>query len=156
MEKIAVLFERVAVATLMLLLMLTVLAGTVLTAWSLIESATAIHGLVAEPRALFDAFGLFVAVLVGIELLKILRHLLAAHVVNTALIVQTALIALCNKVITLNLRDSPSLMLIAVAALILALTAATVALRIKGWGVPALPLSARSHAGKGDDRPSPP
>lgn len=56
MEKIAAVFERLAVGALVL----------------------------------FDIFGLFVAVLVGVELLKIMRHLLLVHEVNTSLVVQTA------------------------------------------------------------------
>ena len=69
------------------------------------------------------------AVLVGVELLKILRHLLAAHEVSTSLVAQTALIALCNKVITVNLSEASWTTLVAVAALILSLTAAIYALR---------------------------
>jgi len=103
MEKIAAVFERVAVSALIVLLMATILFGTVVVAWSLIEDLLRTRELVAEPRVLFDIFGLSVAVLVGVELLKILRHLMLAHEVNTVLVVQTALIALCNKVITLNL-----------------------------------------------------
>ena len=129
MEKIAAVFERLAVGALMLLLMATILFGTIVVAWSLGQDLMHTHDLVAEPRVLFDVFGLFVAVLVGVELLKILRHLLIAHEVNTVLVVQTALMALCNKVITLNLSDASWTTLLAVAALILALAAAVYALR---------------------------
>ncbi len=129
MDKFAVQVERIAVIGLMLLLMTTILFGTVVVAWSLIEDLIHTRELVLEPKALFDIFGLFVAVLVGVELLKILRHLLAAHEVNTTLVAQTALIALCNKIITLNLHDTDWTVLAAVAALILALSAAIYALR---------------------------
>ena len=129
MEKIASQFERLAVGALMVLLMLTILAGTLLTAWSLGVDLLQVHELVAEPKALFDVFGLFVAVLVGIELLKILRHLREVHEVDTTLVVQTALIALCNKVITANLSDMEWTKLAAVAALIAALAGAIHALR---------------------------
>lgn len=129
MEKIASQFERLAVGALMVLLMATILFGTLLTAWSLVEDLLQVHELVAEPKALFDVFGLFVTVLVGIELLKILRHLREVHEVDTTLVVQTALIALCNKVITANLADMPWTELVAVAALIGALAAAILALR---------------------------
>jgi uncharacterized membrane protein (DUF373 family) len=128
-EKIASVFERLAVSALMLLLMATILFGTVVTAWSLVEDLGQVHELVAEPKVLFDTFGLFVAILVGVELLKILRHLLQAHEVDTALVVQTALMALCNKVITANLSNMDGTKLGAVAALIAALAAALYALR---------------------------
>jgi len=129
MDKVTGLFERLAVGALMVLLMATILFGTVVVAWSLFEDLIHTQDLVAEPKILFEIFGLFVAVLVGVELLKILRHLLVAHEVNTALVAQTALIALCNKVITLNLSDAKWTTLVAVAALILSLTAAIYALK---------------------------
>jgi uncharacterized membrane protein (DUF373 family) len=128
-EKIAYQFERLIVGALMVLLMATILFGTTLTAWSLVEDLRGVHELVAEPKALFDIFGLFVAVLVGVELLKILRHLLQVHEVDTTLVVQTALIALCNKVITANLTELDWTKLLGVAALIAALAVALWALR---------------------------
>ncbi len=129
MEKMLGAFERLAVGALIVLLMATILFGTVVVAWSLIEDLLHTRELVTEPRVLFDVFGLFVAVLVGVELLKILRHLLLSHEVNTALVVQTALMALCNKVITLNLAEASWTTLVAVAALILSLAAAMYALQ---------------------------
>jgi uncharacterized membrane protein (DUF373 family) len=129
MDRITAQFERLAVAALLLMLMATIFFGTVIVAWSLISDLTGIHELAAEPKALFDVFGLFVALLVGIELLKILRHFLAAHDVDTALVVQTALIALCNKIITMNLSGTSWTTLVALAALTAALAAAILALR---------------------------
>jgi len=127
MNKLTGLMEQWVVAVLIVLLIVTILCGTALVAWSLIDDLRRIRELAAEPKALFDVFGLFVAVLVGLELLKILRHLLVSHQVNTALVVQTALMALCNKVITVNLSDVSWTTLIGVASLILALAAAMAA-----------------------------
>jgi uncharacterized membrane protein (DUF373 family) len=129
MEKIAATVERIVVGALIALVMATILFGTVVVAWSLAEDVLQTRELVAEPRVLFDVFGLIVAVLVGVELLKILRHLLLSHEVNTLLVAQTALIALCNKVITLNLSEASWSTLLGVAGLILALAAALYALR---------------------------
>ena len=131
MEKLAGMFERLAVGVLMALLMATIAFGTVITAWSLGLDLLTVRDLVAEPKALFDVFGLFVAVLVGVELLKILRHLLASHEVDTTLVVQTALIALCNKVITMNVGATPWEVLLGIAALVLALAGAIYALAHK-------------------------
>ncbi len=129
MEKLAGHFERFAVGTLMVLLMATILFGTAVTAWSLGTDLLAVRDLVTEPKALFDIFGLFVAVLVGVELLKILGHLRIAHEVDTTLVVQTAMMALCNKVITMDLVDKPWTVLLGIAALIVALAAAIFVLR---------------------------
>lgn len=127
-ERFAAAFERFIVGALVWMLMATLLFGTVVVGWSLLDDLLHTQDLVAEPKVLFDIFGLFVAVLVGVELLKILRHVMIAHEVNTALVVQTALIALCNKVITLNLSSASWTTLVAIAALILALAVAIHAL----------------------------
>jgi uncharacterized membrane protein (DUF373 family) len=125
LDGLAEVCERFAVAALIVLLILTILFGTCLVAWALFEDLRHMEAITAEPKVLFDTFGLFVAVLVGIELLRILRHLLQAHEINTTLVVQTALIALCNKVITLNLSEAKWTTVMGVTGLILALTAAT-------------------------------
>jgi uncharacterized membrane protein (DUF373 family) len=127
-ERFAAAFERFTVGVLVLLLMATILFGTVIVGWSLLQDLLHTQELVAEPKALFDVFGLFVAVLVGVELLKILRHVMVSHEVDTVLVVETALIALCNKVITLNLSSSSWSTLLSIAALILGLAAAIHAL----------------------------
>ena len=113
----------------MVMLMITIFFGTLLVPWSLIADLIGGRDLATEPRELFDILGLFVAVLVGIELLKILRLYLVAHDVDTAIVVQTALIALCNKVITMNLSETSWTTLVALAALTLGLAAAILALR---------------------------
>lgn len=129
MERITAAVERLVVGALLILLMVTILVGTVIVGWSLIQDLLGFRALVADPKALFDVFGLFVAVLVGVELLRILRHLVQSHEVDTVLVVETALIALCNKVITLNLSAVSWTTLLAIAALVLAVAAAIYALR---------------------------
>jgi uncharacterized membrane protein (DUF373 family) len=129
MERVTAAVERLVVGALLILLMVTILVGTVIVGWSLIQDLLDFRALVANPKALFDVFGLFVAVLVGVELLRILRHLVRSHEVDTMLVVETALIALCNKVITLNLSAVSWTTLLAIAALILALAGAIHALR---------------------------
>jgi len=132
MDKLAGSFERLAVGALMALVMVTIAFGTGVTAWSLVQDLLDPQQLLAEPKALFDSFGLFVAVLVGVELLKILRHLMLSHEIETTLVVQTAMIALCNKVITMNISGTSWTVLVGMAALILALAAAAFALRPAG------------------------
>lgn len=129
MERITAVVERLVVGALLILLMVTILVGTAIVGWSLLQDLLSFGDLAADPKALFDVFGLFVAVLVGVELLRILRHLVQSHEVDTSLVVETALIALCNKVITLNLSAVSWTTLCAIAALILAVAAAIYALR---------------------------
>jgi uncharacterized membrane protein (DUF373 family) len=129
MDKLASIFERLIVNVLMILLMVAALVGTAMLAWSLAVDLMHVREVDADPGFLFDLLGMFVSILVAIELLKIMRHLATAHEVNTALVVQTALIAVCNKVITLHLAAISWTTVVSVASLILALSAATFALR---------------------------
>ncbi len=128
MVRWASLFEKLIVNALMILLMVATLVGTAMLVWSIGLDLMHVRELDADPRFLFDLLGMFVSILVAVELLKVLRHLASAHEVNTALVVQTALIALCNKVITLHLASISWTTVVSVASLILALSAAMFAL----------------------------
>lgn len=130
--------ERLIVLVLTALLILTLMVGTALLAWTLVSDLGQVQAVIAEPHRLFDVFSLFVTILVGVELLRILRHLLLVHEVNTGLVVETALIAVCNKAITLNLAQVDWTKLMGIASLILALAAAALAVRqLAARGAPA-------------------
>lgn len=117
---------------LMPLVRATIFFGTLLTAWSLGNDLWHMAKLTEDPKALFEALGLFVAAPLGVELRKILRHLLKAHKVDTMLVAETAVLALCKKAITRGLGHADCTALIGTAALILALSAAIAARRRKG------------------------
>jgi uncharacterized membrane protein (DUF373 family) len=82
-----------------------------------------------EIDELLDLFGFFLLVLIGLELLETIRAYLVEHVVHAEVVVEVALIAITRKVIILNVKDLPSLTLVGVASIILALTVAYFVLR---------------------------
>ncbi len=57
--------------------------------------------LLIDPKMLFHSFGLFLVCLIGLELLKLLRFHISHHYVKPESVVEVAIIALCNKVVTL-------------------------------------------------------
>jgi uncharacterized membrane protein (DUF373 family) len=79
--------------------------------------------LLIDPKMLFQSFGLFLICLIGLELLKLLKFHISHHYVKPELVVEVAIIALCNKVVTLDLKETAPLSIIGLAALILALAA---------------------------------
>ena len=124
MDKLVSWFESFAIAVLMILVMVTVVFAGVIITGAVYHDIISAREFSSDPKALLDTFGLFVVVLVGIELLKILKHLWESHQVDTALIAETALIALCNKIVTMNFVDVNWTTLLAVAVLIVSLVAA--------------------------------
>jgi uncharacterized membrane protein (DUF373 family) len=59
--------------------------------------------------------------LIGLELLKILKLFLAEDKIKPEMVVEVAVIALCNKVITLDAKHTPGDVLLGIAALLVAL-----------------------------------
>ena len=73
---------------------------------------------------LVDLFGLFMLVLIGIELLETLKAYFDEHIVHAEIVLEVAIIAIVRKVIILDIKKEESLTLIGIAAIILALAVA--------------------------------
>ncbi len=70
---------------------------------------------------LLDIFGYFLLVLIGVELLETLRTYMKQDVIHVRVVLEVALIAMARKVIILEPHTVPSLTLLGIAAVILAL-----------------------------------
>ena len=68
-----------------------------------------------EIHELLDIFGLFLLVLLGIELISTLRTYLTENEVHVEVVFVVALIAIARKVITLDVKELSSLTLIGIA-----------------------------------------
>src|SRR5262245_2056912 len=76
-----------------------------------------------EPAELFASFGLFLVVVIGLELLKVLKLHLAQGRLRPELVIEVAIIAVCNKVVTLDPKAMAADTMAGLAALLLALAA---------------------------------
>jgi uncharacterized membrane protein (DUF373 family) len=105
-----------------LMLLLAVLLGTLGLGRTIAETIIASPPyLLVDPKLLFQSFGLFLICLIGLELLKLLE-LHISHHYKSELVLEVAIIALCNKVVTLDLKETAPLSIIGLAALIFALS----------------------------------
>lgn len=77
-----------------------------------------------EVDELLGIFGFFLLVLIGIELLETIKAYVEEHVVHAEVVLEVAMIAIARKVITLEVKETPSLTLIGISAIILALAVA--------------------------------
>jgi uncharacterized membrane protein (DUF373 family) len=74
-------------------------------------------------RNLLDIFGLFLNILIALELLENITAYLRKHIVQVELVVVTSLIAVARKIIIFDFNKFKNLDLIALALAILALSA---------------------------------
>jgi uncharacterized membrane protein (DUF373 family) len=117
------LFERGIVFTLVVMMALVLLLGTVELGWIIISDIISPPVLLLGIDELLDIFGLFMLVLIGIELLETIAKTYLAQATDHARIVMAvAIIAIARKVIIMDVKDLAPLTLVGIAAIIVALT----------------------------------
>ena len=117
-------FERCVIVALIVMMALVVLISTV-------ELAVIIVIDIFKPPAywlgidqLFEIFGFFLLLLIGVELLETIKAYLSEGVVHSEIVLEVALIAIARKVITLDLKAYDAMTIIGIAALIVAIAIA--------------------------------
>jgi uncharacterized membrane protein (DUF373 family) len=114
-------FERIVIATLILMLAVVILLSMVELGWVLITDIITPPVFILEIRELLELFGLFLLVLIGIELLETMKKYYTDGRVDLDVIISVSLIALGRKIITIDPKAYEALTLIGIAAIILAL-----------------------------------
>jgi uncharacterized membrane protein (DUF373 family) len=116
-------FERVIVVSLVIMMSLVVLLATIELGWIIIKDIITPPLFFLEINELFDIFGMFMLVLIGIELLETIAKTYTNQNANHAKIVMAvAIIAIVRKVIILDVEKYSGQALIGIAAIILALS----------------------------------
>lgn len=129
MQKFVDAVERVIVRVLIVLLLIAIILGTVELARVLLVELMAPPYFLVDVPSLFDAFSLFLVILIGIELLRSMTIYLSEDRIQPELVVQVAVIALCNKIITLDLKSTPGISLVGIATMLVGLAAIHFAFR---------------------------
>ncbi|MFH0998640.1 MAG: phosphate-starvation-inducible PsiE family protein [Pseudomonadota bacterium] len=117
-------FEHFIVLTLILMMMVVVLLSTIELGWLLIKDIITPPVLLLEIDELLEIFGFFMLVLIGLELLETIRAYYVEQSVHAEIVIKVAMIAIARKIIILDIKDLPSLALIGIAAIVIALSAA--------------------------------
>ena len=115
-------FERMIVTTLIVMMGLTILLATIELAWLIIKDVITPPVILLEIHELLDIFGLFLLVLLGIELVSTLKTYLTENEIHVEVVFAVALIAIGRKVIILDVKELSSLSLIGIAAIIISLS----------------------------------
>jgi len=116
-------FEKFITVSLIIMMAVVILLATIELGWIIINDIITPPVLLLDINEMLDIFGLFLLVLIGIELLETIKAYLSERVIRVEVVIIVALIAIARKVIILDVKELSSLTLIGIAAIILALSA---------------------------------
>src|SRR6056297_2759013 len=118
------LFERAVIFALIAMMVIVVLISTIELVFIIVIDILKPPAYWLGIEQLFEIFGFFLLLLIGVELLETIKAYLSEQVVHSEVVLEVALIAIARKVITLDLKAYDSLTLIGIAAMILAIAGA--------------------------------
>jgi uncharacterized membrane protein (DUF373 family) len=114
--------EHIIVISLLVMMVITVCLATIEVGWILLKDVITAPMFLLEVSELLDIFGLFLLVLIGVELMETLKVYLTERAIHVEVVFTVALIAVGRKVIILDVKDMPGMTLFAIAAIILAMS----------------------------------
>lgn len=117
-------FKSVVIISLTVMMSFVLLLATVELGWLIIKDVSTPPVFLLDINELLDIFGLFMLVIIGIELLEtIMKTYLSEGVDHVQVVMAVAIIAIARKVIILDVKELPSLTLIGIGVIIFALSA---------------------------------
>lgn len=116
-------YERWMVQLLMAMMAIAIGLATLDLGWVIFQNVMAPPIPLIDADQLLDIFGLFMLVIIGIELLEtIMKTYLVKGEPHFQVVLSVAIIAIARKVIILDLKEIDSLSLFGIASIILSLT----------------------------------
>lgn len=132
------LFIRAVISILLILMAIVVIFSVVelirVIALDLIHPPSPVPFL--EQGELLEIFGLFLLVLIGIELMEAIRMYITENVIHVEIVLVLAIIAISRKVIIMDPKTTDSAAMLGVAAIIIALTGGYYLLKKVGLRAP--------------------
>ena len=114
-------FERAITHTLLVLMAGVVLLATIELAWILVKDVLTPPYFLLEVHELLELFGLFLLVLIGIELLHSVKTYIVRREFHLETVLTVAMIAVARKIIVLEPKELQEGTLLGMAALVIAL-----------------------------------
>ena len=112
------------IQALMVMMAIVLALATIDLGWLILKDIISPPYVLLSVDQLLDIFGLFMLVLIGIELLEtIMKTYITQKQPHYEVVLSVAIIAIARKVIILDLKEVDSLSLVGIASIILALTA---------------------------------
>ena len=121
--------ESIVIRALVVLMTLVVLFASLDLAWIIAKDLSTPPYLLFDVNRLLEIFGMFLLVLIGIELLESIRMYLDHRLVHVEVVMTVAMIAIARKVIILDVKELDGLKLIGIGVIIVALAGGYVYIR---------------------------
>ncbi len=116
-------FKRLLIVVIIFLLAFVLMLSTVELVYVIIKDIVSPPILLLELDELLEIFGVFMLVIIGIELFEsIIKTYLREDVDHVKVVLAVAMIAIARKVIILDIKEVSSLTMLGIAAIILALS----------------------------------
>jgi uncharacterized membrane protein (DUF373 family) len=113
--------EFIVIRALVVMMALVVLFASLDLAWIIFQDLIVPPYLLFDVNRLLEVFGMFLLVLIGIELLESIRTYLDHKLIHVEIVMTVALIAIARKVIILDVKELDGLKLIGIGVIIIAL-----------------------------------
>lgn len=124
MSKIAKYIEKGIIYALIFMMAAILILATIELGYYLIRNIIQSDYLLIDLDDLMDLFGVFLLVLIGIELLDTIKVYLKRNVVHVEVVVLVAIIAIARKVVVLKIENLSGEVILGIAGLIIALAIA--------------------------------
>lgn len=121
--------EKIVSYALLALMTIIVISATLEVAYVVVTDLFRPPGFFVGVEDLFDVFGLFLLVLIGLELMESMRMYLKEHVIHAEMMVLVAITAITRKVVILDAKEIDPVLMFAIGFMVIALTAGFYLLR---------------------------
>lgn len=115
--------EEIMMAILTVMMLIVVVLSIVELGWLLVRDIISPPVFILGIDELLDVFGMFLLVLIGIELLETLKIYIHKREIRAEVILLVAIIALSRKIITLDIKTVSGMSMLGIAAITVSLTA---------------------------------
>jgi uncharacterized membrane protein (DUF373 family) len=124
--------ERIIIHTLIVMMAGILILATIELGYYLVKTILNSDYLLIDLNDLMDLFGVFMLVLIGIELLDTIKVYLRHNVVHVEVVVLVAIIAMARKVVALKIEELSGTHIIGIGVLIISLALAYYLIRKAG------------------------
>lgn len=126
-------YEQIMIQILMVMMAIVLGLSTIDLGWTIIKDITKPPYLLIDIDDLLELFGLFMLVIIGIELLEtIMKTYSSPGQQHYEVVLSVAIIAIARKVIILDIKTVDSITLIGIASIIIALTVGYYFMKLAG------------------------
>ena len=122
-------FERIITRILLIMMAVVVVLATVEVIWFVIKDVFTPPAFLLEIEELLDLFGLFLLVLIGLELLHSVKIYIEQREIHVESVLSVALIAVARKIIIMDPKELSAGTLLGIASIVLALILGYYAIR---------------------------